>query len=85
MGEYAAEKGIDVIICTGTLSKHMYEGAAGFGREGLQAAQKKEVYYFENRDEMLKELSSILKRGDNILVKASHGMHFEQVVEYLSK
>ena len=85
VGEYAAEKGIDVIICTGTLSKHMYEGAAGFGREGLQAAQKKEVYYFETRDKMLKELSSILKRGDNILVKASHGMHFEQVVEYLSK
>lgn len=85
VGEYAAEKGIDVIICTGTLSKHMYEGAAGFGREGLQAAQKKEVYYFETRDEMLKELSGILMRGDNILVKASHGMHFEQVVEYLSK
>lgn len=85
VGAYAAEKGIDVIICTGTLSKHMYEGALGFEKEELSAAQKREVYYFETRDELLKELSGILKHGDNILVKASHGMHFEQVVEYLSK
>ena len=81
----AADKGIDVIICTGKLSKHMYEGASAFEKEELSAAQKREVYYYETRDEMLKELSGILKHGDNILVKASHGMHFEQVVEYLSK
>lgn len=85
VGAYAADKGIDVIICTGKLSKHMYEGASAFEKEELSAAQKREVYYYETRDEMLKELSGILKHGDNILVKASHGMHFEQVVEYLSK
>lgn len=85
VGAYAAEKGIDVIICTGQLSAHMYEGALGFRKEGLCAAQKQDVYYFETRDEMLEQLKGILKHGDNILVKASHGMHFEQVVEYLSK
>lgn len=85
VGAYAAEKGIDVIVCAGGLSVHMYEGALSCEREGLMAAQKREAYYFETRDEMLEKLGGILKHGDNILVKASHGMHFEKVVEYLRR
>lgn len=85
VGAYAAEKGIDVIVCTGLLSKHMYEGVCEAKKEMLSAAGKKEVYYFETRDEMLKELPEILKAGDNVLVKASHGMHFEEVVSFLNK
>ncbi len=84
VGVYAAEKGIDVIVCTGALSKFMYEGACEIKKEVLAAAGKKEVYYFETRDEMLKELPEILKAGDSVLVKASHGMHFEEVVRFLS-
>lgn len=86
VGAYAAEKGIDIIICTGTLSKHMYEGARSTGVEKgeLLAARNREVYYFETRDEMLEQLPDMLKQGDNILVKASHGMHFEKVVEKLT-
>ena len=83
VGAYAADKGIDVIVCTGTLSKHMYEGACETKSAVLTAAQRQEVYYFETRDEMLKELQGILKPGDSILVKASHGMHFEEVVAFL--
>ncbi len=85
VGVYAAEKGIDVIVCTGTLSKHMYEGACEKVKNVFAADRKKEVYYFETRDEMLQELPEILKSGDSILVKASHGMHFEKVVEFLEK
>ncbi len=85
VGVYAAEKGIDVIVCTGTLSKHMYEGACDKEEKVFAADRKKEVYYFETRDEMLQELPEILKTGDSILVKASHGMHFEEVVGFLEK
>ena len=85
VGVYAAQKGIDVIICTGKLSRHMYEGALSVNGEMLTAAEKREVYYFETRDEMLDKLPEILKPGDNILVKASHGMQFEKVVEGLTK
>ena len=86
VGAYAAEKGIDIIICTGTLSKHMYEGARSTGVEKgeLLASRNREVYYFETRDKMLEQLPDMLKQGDNILVKASHGMHFEKVVEKLT-
>lgn len=85
VGVYAAQKGIDVIICTGKLSRHMYEGALSVNGEMLTAAEKREVYYFETRDEMIDKLPEILKPGDNILVKASHGMQFEKVVEGLTK
>lgn len=96
VGAYAAEKGIDVIVCTGNLSAHMYEGAlnAGdgkdMGREAdvqevnvLTAAERKAVYYFATREELLEKLPEILRTGDSVLVKASHGMHFEKVVDFL--
>jgi len=75
IGAYAAEKNIDVLICVGNLSENMYDAACK-----LSSGQ---VYYFETRDEMLGFIVDILKPGDNILVKASHGMHFEKVVEAL--
>lgn len=77
VGAYAVEKGIDVLICTGELSGCMYEKAVSLGG-------KSEVYYFETRDAMMKELKNILKPGDSVLVKASHGMQFEKVVELLT-
>lgn len=80
VGAYAQEKEIDVLICVGRLSKNMYGGALSSRKE-----KEAEVYYFESRDEMLSELPGLLKKGDTILVKASHGMHFEKVVEFLQK
>ncbi len=93
VGTYAAEKGIDVLICVGGLSQNMYEGALSAGKNELTAAGVKDrpvlegqkVYYFATRDEMLVELKSLIKPGDSVLVKASHGMQFEKVVEYLSE
>lgn len=85
VGAYAIEKGIDVLICVGNLSKHMYESARATDGVAFMSGEKREIYYFQTRDEMLEKLQSILKPGDNILVKASHGMHFEQVVEFLQK
>lgn len=94
VGAYAAKKGIDVIICTGNLSAHMYEGVLDAQETNaqetdvpemnvLKAAEKKAVYYFTTREELLEKLPEILRTGDSILVKASHGMHFETVVEFL--
>lgn len=82
VGAYGVEKGVDVLICTGELSRHMYEEAVGKKENGA-FANKTEVYYFETRDDMLGKLPAILKKGDTILVKASHGMQFEKVVEFL--
>lgn len=81
VGAYALQKGINVLLCTGELSKYMYESA--LKQQKITALRQTEIYYFKTRDEMLAELKNILKSGDNILIKASHGMQFEQVVEHL--
>lgn len=77
VGAYAAWKGIDTLIFAGSLSKQMYE-------EACRNNKKSEIYYFETKDEMMDSLKEILKPGDSILVKASHGMQFEKVVEFLT-
>lgn len=78
VGAYAADVGIDVLICVGTLSRCMYEQ----GKRQMGMRKKKgQVCYFPTRDEMLGKLPEILKKGDAVLVKASHGMQFEKVVE----
>ena len=47
--------------------------------------KEKDLYYFETRDDMMEELPRILRKGDTILVKASHGMQFEKVVEQIKE
>lgn len=81
VGEYAAVNGIDSLICVGSNSKHMYEAA--------RLHDELELRYYPNRELLIKALSDpskeILKKGDNILVKASHGMGFSEVVKMLSE
>lgn len=83
VGSYAAEKEIDVILCVGALSKSMYDGAKdALASVGADAVS---VHYFETKAELMERLPEILVEGDTILVKASHGMHFEEVVGWLEK
>ena len=81
VGRYAAKSNIDIVCCVGELSRYMYEGAV----EALASGNKtsSQVNYYATRDEMLCKLDDVLKENDTILVKASHGMHFEAVVEQL--
>lgn len=75
-GEYAARKGIDLIICIGNLASEFYQGAhhAGYGNT---------VLYFSSKQDFLQELPVLLKKGDTILVKASNSMHFPEIVTAL--
>ena len=78
VGAYAAAKGIDLILATGKLSLHMYNAA--------KEKSAGEVRYFESREELLRALheEGLLRINDTILIKASHGMGFQAVVESLS-
>lgn len=80
VGRYAVESGTEVLLCVGALSRNMYEAASAENADGRST-----LYYFEDRDTMLRKLPEILKRGDNILIKASHGMEFQKVVTYLQE
>lgn len=95
VGTYAVEQGIEVICCVGENSRHMYEGAVGAAggciSEVSNPADKASeiggvtpvIYYFSTREELLEKLPELLQPSDTILVKASHGMGFDKVVEAL--
>lgn len=77
VGAYAAEKKIDTIFCAGTLSKELAQGARDAGME--------QVFHFETRGEMIRQLLSCLRENDTVLVKASHFMEYPKVVEAIKE
>lgn len=76
-GVYAAQKDLDVIVCIGVLSEYMAQGAKEI------AGEKTKVYHFADKKTFLDNADAILQKGDAVLLKASHGMHFEELLEVL--
>ena len=77
VGAYCAEKGIDVVCAIGDLAKSLAEGAS--------ANPQTETHWFETKADFLSAMNEIIRDGDNVLVKASHGMWFPELVEELQK
>ncbi|HJA92213.1 MAG TPA: UDP-N-acetylmuramoyl-tripeptide--D-alanyl-D-alanine ligase [Candidatus Eisenbergiella merdipullorum] len=82
VGRCCVEKGADCLICAGTLSHAMYEGALDAAKE-TGSRPSGGIHYFPDRQELLAGIPDLLMPGDTILVKASHGMGFEEVVKLL--
>lgn len=82
IGNYAVEKDIDVLVCVGELSSHMFD-AATLKRTELK--KDVQIHYMANTQEVIEKINRILMKDDTILVKASHGMGFAKVVEELKK
>lgn len=78
VGCHAAENEIDLLICVGDASRHMAEAAFQTGGCG-------EVLQVPTLAALLEVLPRLIQEDDTILVKASHGMHFEKVVERLQE
>ena len=80
-GKYAAKAGVDKIICIGEHSRNMYQGAS--------ECTENDVLYFFTREAFLKALDKqkekLLPQGSTVLIKASHGMGFAEIVEELQK
>ena len=77
VGAYAAKSGIHIIICIGTLAKQIAKEAIA------NQMPKDHVFSYDTKEEAIEALPSIVKKEDTILVKASHGMHFEKIVAVL--
>lgn len=74
VGRYAADAGVDVLIACGEESAAMPAVAAKAARKPF------ECHYFATRDILDKNVLSILQDDDIILVKASHGMAFQETL-----
>ena len=81
IGKYAAGKEIDLLILVGNLALYMQEAAEQHCYE-IQNIKTKCVY-FKTKEEAEDQLQYLLKKGDTILVKASHGMHFEETIQLI--
>lgn len=78
VGVYAAEAGIDCIVCIGENGRYIFEGAA-------KTAKGNKAYYMEVKEQFIGEINEYVKQGDTVLVKASRAMRFEKITDELMK
>jgi len=76
IGKFAAECGIDILLCHGDESRYICSGYKNAG--GLDAE------HFGEIEKLMSEIPKRIKKGDAVLVKASHGMHFERLLPVIS-
>ena len=76
MGALAAMLGIDEVVAIGAKAEKIADGAAQSGGS---------VTHFATKEEAIRELTGQLGPNTAMLVKASHAMHFEWIVEELCK
>ena len=72
VGRYAADKGTALLLCVGELSRNTCKAAEGI-----------DSLHFETNAELIKALPQLIRKGDTVLVKASHSMKFEEISEAL--
>ena len=73
VGELAAKSGIDAVYACGERAGAIARGAAGAG----------ETRWFPDRAALIAALPELIRRNDTVLVKASHSMQFDKIVEAL--
>ncbi len=74
IGEYAAHKEAELILCVGKLSEAIFEGAKAAGGDAL---------HFSDKESLKAALPGLLLSGDTILIKASNGMKLQDLSGYI--
>ncbi len=73
VGAYCEKSGVNVLITVGDLAKNMQD-----------ELNNTTGYHFDSNKSLILNLPKILQEKDVILIKASHSMHFEEIVNYLT-
>lgn len=73
VGRHAAEQGVELLIAVGKDAEHMAKGAKAAGME--------QVLWFQEKEDFLKKVDSMIQKGDVVLVKGSRGMAMEDIVK----
>ena len=75
VGKKVIENNIDILFCCGENAKYIANKA--------QEQGMKNVFYFTNKEEMQNKLKDTIEAKDVILFKASNGMKFSSIIEFL--
>lgn len=76
VGEYASQKGIDVVLSVGKNARHISDAAGKAGARSM---------HFENRELLRDVLDQWIREGDAVLVKGSRGMQMDAIAAYLAE
>lgn len=74
VGEYAASQKVDLLIAVGDNAKYIAESAQ-------KILGEEKVLYYNDKEELMSEIRTMIQLGDIILVKGSRGMAMDQVVK----
>lgn len=77
VGKQVVKNNIDILVTVGEEAKYI-------ANEAIKEMEKDKVKECNSNKEAIKILESIMKENDCILIKASNGMHFEEIVKSIS-
>ena len=75
VGEFLGRSHVDCLVAIGELAKNIYDAAI--------TSQVPECYHFETKERAMLTLHDLLRPNTTVLVKASRGMEFETITDYL--
>lgn len=78
IGKYAADKNINCIFVTGKFKDEVVKGI-----KSSENFENISLFIFDNNDDLIYNIKKFVENGDVILIKASHSMNFEKIVESL--
>jgi len=79
VGNFIKDKKIQYLITVGKDSKYIKQAVADSDNKTI------ELQHFDNNNEALKYILSIIRQGDYILIKGSRGMKMEQIADGIMK
>ncbi|MCH1981345.1 UDP-N-acetylmuramoyl-tripeptide--D-alanyl-D-alanine ligase [Ruminococcus sp. OA3] len=77
VGTFAGQCDIQLLICAGPLCEHLAKAAREQNKE-------LKVLHFADRKMLQDALPGLIKKGDTLLIKASHFMQFDKIVKQFS-
>lgn len=77
LGKAVCEAGIELLVTAGANAKEIANGAKAFGLEN--------VVSFDTTEEAALYVKENIKCNDAVLIKASHGMHFEKIYDKIKE
>lgn len=75
VGEEVAKNNIDILITVGKEAKNIANKAIELGMN------EQKVYQYDNNEEVINKIKQIEENDDIVLIKASNGMHFDEIVD----